>query len=90
MIRALLSHDLPRSRILGGLLLACFVGLLGAPFIFPGTQALNVAAKILVFILLVANYAGFIAPKAALFSNIGLMVAILLWRPQGLYPVGAK
>ncbi|HEU6456003.1 MAG TPA: branched-chain amino acid ABC transporter permease [Roseateles sp.] len=39
---------------------------------------------------LVANYAGFLAPKAALFSNIGLMVAILLWRPQGLYPVGAK
>jgi len=39
---------------------------------------------------LVANYVGFIAPKAALFTNIGLMVAILLWRPQGLYPVGAK
>jgi branched-chain amino acid transport system permease protein len=39
---------------------------------------------------LVANYVGFLAPKAALFSNIGLMVAVLLWRPQGLYPVGAK
>jgi branched-chain amino acid transport system permease protein len=39
---------------------------------------------------LVANYVGFIAPKAALFTNIGLMVAILLWRPQGLYPVEAK
>ena len=39
---------------------------------------------------LVANYVGFLAPKSALFSNIGLMVAILLWRPQGLYPVGAK
>ncbi len=39
---------------------------------------------------LVANYAGVLAPKAALFSNIALMVAILLWRPQGLYPVGAK
>jgi branched-chain amino acid transport system permease protein len=39
---------------------------------------------------LVANYVGFLAPKAALFSNIALMVAILLWRPQGLYPVGAK
>jgi branched-chain amino acid transport system permease protein len=39
---------------------------------------------------LMANYVGFLAPKAALFSNIGLMVAILLWRPQGLYPVGAK
>ncbi len=36
---------------------------------------------------LLANYSGFLAPKVALFSNIGLMVAILLWRPQGLYPV---
>ncbi|MBK9134856.1 MAG: branched-chain amino acid ABC transporter permease [Betaproteobacteria bacterium] len=36
---------------------------------------------------LVANYTGFLAPKVALFSTIGLMVAILLWRPQGLYPV---
>ncbi|MDQ2928611.1 MAG: branched-chain amino acid ABC transporter permease [Caldimonas sp.] len=36
---------------------------------------------------LTANYTGFIEPKVAMFSNIGLMVAILLWRPQGLYPV---
>ena len=36
---------------------------------------------------LLANYSGYLAPKVALFSNIGLMVAILLWRPQGLYPV---
>ena len=36
---------------------------------------------------LLANYSGFLAPKVALFSNIGLMVAILLWRPKGLYPV---
>ena len=34
-----------------------------------------------------ANYTGFLAPKVALFTNIGLMVAVLLWRPQGLYPV---
>ena len=34
---------------------------------------------------LVANYAGFLAPKLALASNILLMVAILLWRPAGLY-----
>jgi branched-chain amino acid transport system permease protein len=39
---------------------------------------------------LLANYAGFLAPKVALFSNIGLMVAILLWRPQGLYPVTSR
>ncbi|MGM9488730.1 branched-chain amino acid ABC transporter permease [Ideonella sp. YS5] len=36
---------------------------------------------------LMANYTGFVAPKVALFSNIALMVAVLLWRPQGLYPV---
>ena len=34
---------------------------------------------------LLTNYAGFLAPKAALFSNIALMIAILLWRPQGVY-----
>lgn len=36
---------------------------------------------------LMANYTGFLVPKVALFSNILLMVMILLWRPQGLYPV---
>ena len=36
---------------------------------------------------LMANYTGYLAPKVALFSNIALMVGILLWRPQGLYPV---
>ncbi|QDL54154.1 branched-chain amino acid ABC transporter permease [Rhodoferax aquaticus] len=36
---------------------------------------------------LMANYTGFLVPKLALFSNIALMVGILLWRPQGVYPV---
>lgn len=36
---------------------------------------------------LITNYVGFLAPKLAMFSSIGLMVAVLLWRPQGLYPV---
>jgi len=34
---------------------------------------------------LLTNYSGFLVPKAALFSNIALMIAILLWRPQGVY-----
>jgi branched-chain amino acid transport system permease protein len=34
---------------------------------------------------LVANYAGFLAPKIALVSNIILMIAVLLWRPAGLF-----
>jgi branched-chain amino acid transport system permease protein len=39
---------------------------------------------------LMANYTGFLMPKVALFSNIALMVAILLWRPQGVYPVANR
>ena len=39
---------------------------------------------------LMANYTGFLLPKVALFSNILLMMAILLWRPQGVYPVANR
>jgi len=39
---------------------------------------------------LLANYTGFLWPKVALFSNIGLMVAVLLWRPRGLYSVTTR
>ena len=39
---------------------------------------------------LMANYTGFLLPKLALFSNILLMVAVLLWRPQGVYPVANR
>ena len=46
-------------------------------------------SRLLVVLLvgLLANYTGFLAPTVALFSNIALMVAVLMWRPQGLYPV---
>lgn len=36
---------------------------------------------------LLSNYTAFAAPKVALVSTIGLMVVVLMWRPQGLYPV---
>jgi branched-chain amino acid transport system permease protein len=39
-------------------------------------------------VALLTNYTGFLVPKLALGSNIILMVVILLWRPQGLYPLG--
>ena len=39
---------------------------------------------------LMANYTGFLLPKLALLSNIALMAAILLWRPQGVYPVANR
>ena len=41
-------------------------------------------------VALVANYAGFLAPKVALVSDILVMVTVLLWRPQGLYPVAKR
>jgi branched-chain amino acid transport system permease protein len=56
MLNRLLSHDLPRSRLLAVLLIACLIGLAAAPFLFPGTKPLNVAAKVLVFIVLVVSY----------------------------------
>ena len=40
-------------------------------------------------VALVANYVGFLAPKLALVSNILVMALVLVWRPQGLFPVAA-
>ena len=40
-----------------------------------------------ILVAMIANYGGFLVPKLALVSNILLMVAILMWRPRGLYPV---
>jgi branched-chain amino acid transport system permease protein len=56
MIHALLSDDLPRSRVLTALLVAVLAGLAIAPFAFSGARALNTAATICVFIVLVASY----------------------------------
>ena len=43
-----------------------------------------------VLVALISNYVGFLAPKLALVSNILLMVVVLMWRPRGLYPTGAR
>ncbi len=40
-----------------------------------------------ILVAMVANYGGFLMPKLALVSDILLMVAILMWRPRGLYAV---
>ncbi|MGA8005527.1 MAG: branched-chain amino acid ABC transporter permease [Burkholderiales bacterium] len=56
MIRFLLSADLPRSRMLAALLALVLAGLALAPFVFPGTRSLDVAAKIAVFVVLAASY----------------------------------
>ncbi len=52
----LLSNDLPRNRVLAMLLASLVLALAFAPFIFTGVKALDVAAKVLVFVVLVASF----------------------------------
>ena len=77
MLNRLLSHDLPRSRLLALLLVLIVLGLALTPFIFPGTKALNVAAKVIVFIVLAASfdlllgYTGIVSFAQTMFFGIG-------------------
>ena len=77
MLSRLLSNDLPRSRWLVALLVVLFLGLAFAPFLFPGVKALNVAAKVLIFIALVASfdlllgYTGIVSFAHTMFFGIG-------------------
>ena len=77
MLDRLFSHDLPRSRWLAVILIAIVVALALTPFLFPGTKALNVAAKVLVFIVLVASfdlllgYTGIVSFAQTMFFGIG-------------------
>ncbi|MGJ7531860.1 MULTISPECIES: branched-chain amino acid ABC transporter permease [Variovorax] len=76
-LKRLLSNDMPKSRLLAVLLLALFIALAFAPFIFPGVKALSVAAKILVFVVLVASfdlllgYTGIVSFAHTMFFGIG-------------------
>jgi branched-chain amino acid transport system permease protein len=56
MLHSLLSGDFPRSRPLSVILLLILFGLAFTPFLFSGSQPLNTAAKICIFIILVASY----------------------------------
>src|SRR5262245_57150792 len=56
MLVRLISGDRPRSVLLSLLLIAIAVGLAFAPFLFPGTRSLDTAARICIFIALVASY----------------------------------
>ncbi|MDF3832211.1 branched-chain amino acid ABC transporter permease [Cupriavidus basilensis] len=101
MIR-LLSGDLPRSRVLTAILLAMLLALACAPFLFPGARALNMAAKICIFVVLVASYdlllgyTGIVSFAHTMFFGIGgYGVAIAMsrldpgWGALALGTVGA-
>jgi len=95
MLQRLLSKDLPRSRWLAMLLLILVLGLAFAPFLFPGVKALNVAAKILIFVALVASfdlllgYTGIVSFAHTMFFGIGaygVAISLSSWRK----PPGAR
>jgi branched-chain amino acid transport system permease protein len=77
MLTRLLSNDFPRSRILAAILLLVFLALALTPFLIPGVKALNVAAKVLVFVVLVASfdlllgYTGIVSFAHTMFFGIG-------------------
>jgi branched-chain amino acid transport system permease protein len=56
VMRTILSDDPPRGRILVFILTVIVLCLAFAPFLFPGSAALNVAAKICYFVVLAASY----------------------------------
>lgn len=55
-MRRLISGDMPGSRILALALITIGLALALAPFLFPGVRALDTAATIAIFIVLVASY----------------------------------
>ena len=86
-MRRLLSNDLPKSPWLSAALLLIVVVLAFAPFLFSGVKAMSVAAKILIFILLVASYdlllgyTGIVSFAHTMFFGIGAYgIAIALTR----------
>src|SRR5450755_2215297 len=93
MLSRLLSHDLPRNRWLALALIAIVLALALTPFIFPGTKALNVAAKVIVFIVLAASfdlllgYTGIVSFAHTMFFGIGAYgVAIAATRIGPTWP----
>ncbi|SDC76295.1 branched-chain amino acid ABC transporter permease [Ruegeria marina] len=56
MIKAVLSGDMPRSVVLASILGLILFCLALAPFLFPGVRTVDTAARICVFVVLVASY----------------------------------
>jgi len=56
MLKTLVSGDTPRSPILLATLIVILICLAFAPFLFPGVRSVDTAARICIFIVLVASY----------------------------------
>jgi branched-chain amino acid transport system permease protein len=80
-----LYQEQVRASMGGELLVLCFIVV-----IIGGLGSVAGCFTGAILVALIANYAGFLAPKLALVSNILAMVVVLLWRPRGLYPVSGR
>jgi len=89
MLTRLLSGDTPRSGLLTVLLLIVLISLAFAPFLFPGTKSLETAARICIFIVLVASYdlllgySGIVSFAHTMFFGIGAYGTALALNTSG-------
>lgn len=67
------------AEVLVQLLIIVIVGGLGS---IPGCFVASI------LIALSTNYVGYLAPDFTMVANVAVMMAVLLWRPRGLYPLG--
>ena len=90
MLNRLISNDQPRSPWLAAVLIVILLGLAFAPFLFPGVKALSVAAKVLIFVVLVVGfdlllgYTGIVSFAHTMFFGIGaygIAIASNTWGP---------
>ncbi|MDJ1160048.1 branched-chain amino acid ABC transporter permease [Chelatococcus sp. SYSU_G07232] len=90
-METILSGDYPRSRLLTALLGLLLAVLAAAPFLFDGAQAINTAAKICVFVVLVASYdlllgyTGIVSFAHTMFYGLGgygVGLALYSWGPS--------
>ena len=90
MLNRLISNDQPRSRLLSAVLIVILLGLAFAPFLFPGVKALSVAAKVLIFVVLVVGfdlllgYTGIVSFAHTMFFGIGaygIAISSNTWGP---------
>jgi branched-chain amino acid transport system permease protein len=90
IVQSAVSGDMPRSRILGYLITAILLTLAFTPLIFSGSQPINTAAKICIFIVLVASYdlligyTGIVSFAHTMFFGIGgygVGLALYGWGP---------
>ncbi|KFI28392.1 ABC transporter permease [Haematobacter massiliensis] len=66
------------AEVLVQLLIIVIMGGLGS---LPGCFAASI------LVALSTNYVGYLAPDFAMVANVAMMLAVLLWRPRGLYPL---